>query len=169
MSSYDRSTRACTFEELQPVLLRAMRAYFSQHELTDVETQILNCCETISVRKESGALGTLFEENRDQVYYLAAFLTPEWLVWARSGDHTETVVVAAKLIAIHVRQYTSLRTKDLGIEIEGFVDGSFTKIHGNIIFGQEPAAEEFCNVVEQAVKSVNPPRRLLDLFGKVPR
>ena len=169
MNNYKRQTRACTFEELQPALQQALRAYFSKHELTGLETQILICCETRSERQKTSALETLLGEDRDLVYYLAAFMTPEWLVWARSGDHTKTVVVAAKLKDIHVRPMAFLMVKDTGLNIEGFVDGSFSKIHGYIGLGPEPAAEEFCKVVEDAVEVANPPRRLLDLFGKRPQ
>jgi hypothetical protein len=169
MNNYKRRTRACTFEELQPTLQQALRAYFSEHELIDVEAQILICCETVSERTKTSALATLLGETRDLVYYLAAFMTPEWLVWARSGDHTKTTVVAAKLKDIHVRPLASLLLKDNGIDIEGFVEGSFTKIHGYICLGTEPAAEAFWKAVEQAVEIANPPRRLMDLFGKVPR
>ena len=169
MSNYKRKTRACTFEELQPTLHQALRAYISAHELTGIEAQILICCETLSERQKTSVLETLFGEDRDLVYYLAAFLTPEWLVWARNGDHTKTTVVAAKLKDIHVRQMAFLTVNDTGIDIEGFVDGSFSKIHGYIALGPEPAAEEFWKAVQKAVVTANPPRRLMDLFGKRPQ
>jgi hypothetical protein len=146
-----------------------MRAYFSAHELSGLEAQIIMCCETRSERQKTSSLATLLGEDRDLVYYLAAFVTSEWLVWARSGDHTKTTVVAARLKDIHVKPQASLLLKDTGIHIEGFVDGFFSKIHGYISLGPEPAAEEFWKAVEQAVDAVNPPRRLLDLFGKIPR
>jgi len=169
LNNYKRNTRACTLEELQPTLQQALRAYFSEHELTGIEAQILMCCETRSERQNTSALATLLGEDPDQVYYLAAFVTPEWLVWARSGDHTKTTVVAAKLKEIHVKPAAFLLSKDTGLNIEGFVDGSFSKIHGYICLGPEPVAEEFCQAAEQAVKAVNPRRRLVDLFGKRPQ
>jgi len=146
-----------------------MRAYFSAHELSGLEAQVIMCCETRSERQKNSALSTLLGEDPDLVSYLAAFVTPEWLVWARSGDHTKTRVVAARLKDIHVKPLASLLLKDNGIHIEGFVEGAFSKIHGYLGLGLEPAAEEFWKAVEQAVDAVNPPRRLLDLFGKIPR
>jgi hypothetical protein len=169
LSNYKRSTRACTFEEIHPILKQALRAYFFEHEISDVETQILICCETLSEREKTSALETLLKEHGDLIYYLAAFLTPEWLFWARSGNQTKTIVVGARLKDIHARQRASLLLKDFGIDIEGFVDGSFSKIHGSLYLGPEPAAEEFCQAVEKAVNAANPPRRLIDLFGKIPR
>lgn len=167
MNNYNRYTRVCAFGELQPALQQALRAYISERELIDVEAQILICCETVSKRTKTNALAMWLGEDRDLVYYLAAFVTPEWFVWARCGDHTKTTVAAAKLKDIHVRPLASLLLKDNGIDIEGFVDGSFTKVHGYIGLGPEPAAEVFWKAVEQAVETANPPRRLMDLFGKV--
>jgi hypothetical protein len=168
MSNYKRSTRVCTFEELQPALQQALRVYFSEHELSDVEAQILICCETHSERKKMSMLATFLGEDLDLVYDSAAFVTPEWLVWARIGDHTTVRVAAARLKDIHVKAVTSLLLKDNGIDIDGFVEGSFSKVHGYIGLGPEPAAEGFWEVVEKAVNTANPPRRLIDLFGKIP-
>jgi hypothetical protein len=134
-----------------------------------LHAQILTCCETVSERQKTSALETLLGEDRDLVYYLAAFMTPEWLVWARSGDHTKTTVVAARLKDIHVRSMDFLLMKDIGLNIDGFVDGSFSKIHGHISMGPGSVSEEFCKAVEQAGKAINPPRRLIDLFGKKPQ
>lgn len=169
MSNYKRSTRECTFVELQPGLLQAMRAYFTEHAMAGIESQILMCCETISERKKSGKLAALLGENSEQVYRLAAFVTPEWLVWARSGETTNTRVAAANLKNVRVRQLDSLLFKENGIEIEGFLDGSFTKVHGSIALGPEPSADRFWNAVREAAEAINPPRRLMDLFGKVPK
>lgn len=168
MSNYIRSTRACTFEELHPTLQQAMRTYFREHEIVHIESQILTCCETTSELKRTGTFTVLLGENRDMVYYLAAFLTPEWLVWARSGDNSKITVAAARLKDIRVKPINSLLYNDTGIDITGFVDGSFSKIHGYLALGPEPAAEEFWEAVEKAVHTANPPRRLLDLFGKIP-
>ena len=167
MSNYNRSTRLCTFEELQPGLQQAIRDYFFNHELTDLEGQILICSETVSERQKVSKLATLLGEDRDQVYYTAAFLTPDWLVWGRIGDHSIARVAAARLKDIHVKPVTSILPKDTGIGIEGFVDGSFSKVRGYIGLGLEPAAEKFWKEVENAVHTANPPRRLMDIFGKV--
>jgi hypothetical protein len=168
MSTYKRRTRICTFEELNPTLKQALRAYFFEHELTDIETQIVMCCETLSERQKTNALEALLGEDRDPVFYLAACMTPDWLVWARSSESTKTIVVAAKLRQIHVKPRASVLSKDIGLDIEGFVEGSLSKIRGHLAFGPEPEAEEFCKAAEQATVAVNPPRRLLDIFGKTP-
>jgi hypothetical protein len=169
LSNYKRTTRICSFEELQPALRRALRDYFIAHELPDVEGQILICCETVSELQKTSFLEKLLGENQDPLYHLAAFLTPEWLFWVRGSATSKTTAVAARLKDIRVRSRASVLLQEPGLDIEGFVEGSFAKLHGYIALGIEPAAEEFCKVVEQAVETANPPRRLLDLFGKAPK
>lgn len=168
LSTYHRSTRACAFEELQPQLQQALHDYAEQNELAGLQEQIVLCCQTISERIKTNRLAALLGEDRDLVFTLAVFLTPDWLVWARSGDHSKTTVVAARLKDIHVRPVASLLSNDHGLEIDGFVQGSFKKVHGSLLMGPEPAADEFTDAVDKAVKTANPPRRLLDLFGKTP-
>jgi hypothetical protein len=168
MSTYKRHTRVCTFEELKPTLKQALRAYFLKLELTDMETQIIMCCETLSERQKTNALEALLGENGDPVYYLAAFVTPDWLVWARGSESTKTTVVAAKLRSIHVKPRASVSSNDTSLDIDGFVEGSFSKVRGHLALGPEPEAEEFCKAAQQANVAVNPPRRLLDIFGKTP-
>jgi hypothetical protein len=126
------------------------------------------CCETISERKKTSALAKWLGEDVESSYFLAALMTPEWLFWARSSERGKTIVVAAKLRDIFVKSRTLLLFNDAGLEINGFVDGSFKKVRGYLGMGPEPAAEEFCKAVEQAVHGVHPPRRLMDIFGKVP-
>jgi hypothetical protein len=168
MSSYKRRTRICTFEELQPTLKQALRAYFSKLELTDIESQISLCCETLSERQKTNALAAWLGETGDPVFYLAALVTPEWLIWARTNENTEPTVVAAGLRQIHVKLHSSVLSQDAGLDIEGFVEGGLSKVRGQLAFGPEPAAQEFCQVAERACLAVNPPRRLLDIFGKTP-
>lgn len=169
MANYKRSTRMCTFDDLQLSMQHAMRDFFVQHEIPGLEAQIVQCCETVSERIKVSTLAKWFGEDRDEVYSLAVFYTPEWLVWARCGDHSTTTVVAARLQDIRVNPVNALTMNDRGIDIDGFVDGSFTKVHGYIALGPEPEAETFRDALEKAVNTANPPRRLMDLFGKVPR
>jgi hypothetical protein len=158
----------CTLEELQPALRQAAREYFVKWELPDAESQIVKCCETISERKKTNFLTAWLGENDGPVYYQAAFFTPERLFWGRSRAQGKPIVVSAKLKDIFVKSRSFLLLSDAGLDINGFVDSSFTKIHGYISMGLEPAAEEFCKAAEQAVDAVHKPRRLMDIFGKVP-
>jgi hypothetical protein len=164
MSNYKRFTRECTLEQLRPELVHAIRGYLQEHGLAEVETQIEMCCETISERQKASAIAALLREDPDKVYYTGAFVTPQWLVWARSGDKTGTTVVSAQLREIHVKPLASLLVKDAGLEVSGFIGNSRIHAGGYIGLGPEAAAQKFCEKVKQAVDKVNPPRSLLDVF-----
>lgn len=168
MSPYIRHTRTCTVEELQPALKRALRAYFLTLELTDVENQIILCCETSAERQKASGLAALLGEDGDALFYLAALVTPDWLIWARTNQNAEPTVVAARLKQVHVKLHTSVLSQDAGLDVEGFVEGGLSKVRGQLAFGPESAAQEFCQAAERANLAVNPPRRLLDIFGKTP-
>jgi hypothetical protein len=165
MSNYKRSTRECTLDQLRPELLSAFRGYLQERGRAEAETQIVMCCETTSERKKTSILASLLGEDREEVYYTAAFVTPEWLVWARSGDKTGVTVVSAQLKEIRVKPFASPWVNDAGLEVMGFVEGSRTHMRGYIALGTESAAREFCEAVKQAVEKVNPTRSLLDLFS----
>jgi hypothetical protein len=169
MSNYKRFTRECTLEHLRPELLDALRGYLLEHGLADLEPQILMCCETSSERQKTSALASLFGEDLDEAYYTGAFVTPQWLVWVRSGDKTGATVVSAQLKEIRVRPFASPFLKDAGLEVIGYVEGSSIQLRGYIGLGTELAAQEFCEKVKQAVDKVNPPRNLLDVFGTTHR
>ncbi len=164
MSNYKRFTRACTLEQLQPALRQALRDYFAKHNLTEIDTDIMMCCETTSERQAQSALAALLGEDRDQVYYTVALVTPNELVWAHSGDKSGVSVISAKLKEIRVKPYTSLLVKDNGLEVNGFVGDAHAFVRGYIGLGAEPAAQKFLEVVKQAVEQVNPTRSLLDMF-----
>jgi hypothetical protein len=164
MSQYKRSTRECAFEDLQPDLRQAMHAYLLQRNLAEVETQIEMCCETVSERQKPGVRLPFFGDHSDQVYHTGMFLTPDWLVWAHSGDQTGTKVMSAHLSLIHVRPYTSLVMNDTGLEVAGYMAGSNAAIRGYLGLGEEAAAQKFCDLVKKATDKANPHRSLLDVF-----
>ena len=164
MSSYKRFTRECTLEELRPELLLALREYLLGHGLADIEAQIVMCCETLSEKQKTSFLASLVGEDLDETYYTGAFFTPQVLVWVRSGDKTGASVVSAQLREIHVRPFASPLVEDAGLEVNGYVGDSSTRIRGYIGLGTESAASRFCEAVKQAVDKVNPPRSFLDIF-----
>jgi elongation factor P--beta-lysine ligase len=51
MSDYNRTTRECSVSQLRPELFQAIRAYFQEHQLGELETETLSCIETISQKK----------------------------------------------------------------------------------------------------------------------
>lgn len=58
---------------------------------------------------------------------------------------------------IRVKAYTSGLTRDSGLEVFGFIGDSKGRVRGYIGMGPETAAQKFCEIVTQAVETVNPP------------
>ncbi len=161
MSGYVRTTRECSVSQVQPGLYQAIREYFHKHQLEDPDTGTLLCCETISEKQDSGRLATFLDpflsSERDTTIHLAMLLTADWLVWARCGDRSDTIVTGARLKLIQVKAFVSRRTKDMELEVTGFINDTKDSVRGNLQMGPDPAAQKFCEEVEQAVKKVNPP------------
>ncbi|QLQ05044.1 MAG: hypothetical protein HZY76_02325 [Anaerolineae bacterium] len=117
MSDYHRSTRACAVSELRPELGQAIRGYFADHEPGDVESETILCCETTSHKKQMGRLQAWLRGDLDATVHTALVLTPQWLLWVRSGDRSGPGLTAAQLTMIQARPYRSLLTGDTGLEV----------------------------------------------------
>jgi hypothetical protein len=161
MSVYVRTTRECSVSQIQPTLYQAFRGYFQKHQLGEPETETRLCVETISEKHDPGQLDTflapLLNGDRDTTSHLAMLLTAEWLIWARSGDQSGTVVTGARFKMIRVKAYMTRRTKNMELEVTGFVNDTKELVRGNLQMGAELAAQKFCEAVGQAVSEAHPP------------
>jgi len=140
MSDYQRTTRACAPAQLKPELLRAIRAYAAQHALGSVETDSTLCVETHSEKKKKGLLAALGGGDPDPFHDTALLLTPTWLIWARSGPKSGTVVSAARLREAQVRAFESKLIPDTGLEVQTAVAGVAEPVVAFIPLGPESAA-----------------------------
>jgi hypothetical protein len=157
MSAYIRFTRECSFGQLRPELLRAIREYAQNHrELGNIEIEVLMCCETTSEKKSAGALEARLGDEPDTTLYTGMLVTPQWLVWARSGDKSGITVSSAKLQEVRVKAFTSRFSKDTGMEVSGYIGDSKGRMRGYIGMGPEPAAQKFCEQVQKAIEKVTP-------------
>jgi hypothetical protein len=157
MSAYIRFTRECSLGQLRPELVQAIREYAQNHrELGNVEIEVLMCCETISRKKSTDALATLLGDEPDTTVYTGMLVTPQWLIWARSGDQSGIVVSSAKLQDVQVRAFASRLVKDTGMEVSGYIGDSKGRMRGYIGMGPEPAAQKFCEQVQKAIEKVTP-------------
>ena len=157
MSDYNRTTRKCSVSQLHPELRHAIRNYFQQHSLGDPIAETLRCCETISEKKSVSRLVSWLNDNSDTTIHTGMLLTSQSLIWVRRGDRSGTLLTAASLKEISVEAHTSMLTKDHGLEVSGYMEGSNKPMRGYIGMGQEIAAQEFCEEVKQAVIKANPP------------
>ena len=158
MADYNRYTRECSFGQFRPELMQAMRAYIENQKLVGIETDILMCCETTSEKKTSdgnrGLLAFLGEDDPDTIVYTGMFVTPQWLVWARIGDKSGTLVTSAHLRNVKVKPFSSRLTEDTGLEVSGFIGDAPGRVKGYIGMGPEEAARKFCEEVVQAAEKV---------------
>jgi hypothetical protein len=159
MSSYIRTTRECTLNQLNPSLLQAIREYFQTHQLGDPDNEILLCCETIAEKHNLGKLDSFLEGDPDKTTHLALLLTADRLIWARNGDRSGTVVTGTRLMGLQVKAFTLKRTKNMQLEITGMINSGKDLARGNLEMGPELAAQKFCEEVMQAVNKVTPPSK----------
>jgi hypothetical protein len=158
MAGFNRYTRECSFSQFRPELLQAMRDYIENQKLVGIEVTILMCCETTSEKKVSdenaGVLAFLEGDDPDTTVYTGMFVTPEWLVWSRSGNKSGIMVTSANLGNVKVKPFSSRLTEDTGLEVSGFIGDSPGRVKGYIGMGPEEAARKFCEEVVQAVEKV---------------
>jgi len=159
MSEYNRTTRECSVNQLQPEVFHALKTYFHEKNLGDVEVETVLCCETISTKKHAGGLFSQLSPAVDTTIYTGAILTSEWLIWVRSGDTSGTMLSAANLNNIIVNTYKSMFVNDSGLEIIGYIGDSKLVVKGYVGMGPEPAMQKFCDEVKQAIIRINPPKQ----------
>ena len=158
MSEFNRTTRECPVSQLHPEVFRALKNYFQEKDLGDLETKAVLCCETLSTRKSAGGLFSLLSPSVDTAIHTGIVLTSEWLVWARIGDNSGTLLSAANLNDIVVNTYKSMFVNDTGLEIIGYIGDSKLVVRGYVGMGPELAAQKFCDEVKQAIIKINPPK-----------
>lgn len=157
MSDYNRTTRECSVSQLHPELRQAIRSYFQEHELGDLQAETLMCCETISEKKDAGRLVSMLKGVLDTTIHTGMLLTTQWLIWARKGDQSGVVLNAANLKEIQVRDYASIFAPDTGLEILGYIGDAKGQVRGYVGMGTEPAAQKFFEEVQKAITAANPP------------
>jgi hypothetical protein len=161
MSSSNHTTRECSVHQIHPELYQAIREYFQAHALGDPESETIMCCETIPRQRTADTffsrLAAFLEGNSETTKYLAILITAEWLVWARGGDQPGAIVTGARLYGLNVKAYSSIRSKDMGLELTGFINSSKKLARGSLTMGPELAAQKFCDEVGQAILKINPP------------
>lgn len=157
MSDYIRTTRECSVSELHPEIQQAIHQYFQEHKLGNLQSEDLICCETISRKKNTNKIVSWLDGRLDTIIHTGMLLTSQWLIWVQRGDQSGLRAHGASLNEIQVEFYTPLLTRDAGLKIVGFVGDDNTHIRGYIGMGNEPAAQNFCEEVRQAIIKANPP------------
>jgi hypothetical protein len=159
MIGYTSTTRECSASRIHPSLYQAVREFFQTHQVGDLDAETLLCCETTSEKQNPGKFASFLDGNPDLTIHLAVLLTAEWLIWARSGDRSSTLATGTKLKLIRVKAFVAKRTKDMQLEVSGFMVDSKEYVRGNLEMGTEAVAQKFCEAVEKAVLKANPPTK----------
>jgi hypothetical protein len=159
MSDYNRTTRECHVSQLHPELRKALLDFFTEHDLGDPAAETIACYETTSEKKDTGKPVAWLNDRSDTTAHTAMVLTPAWLIWVRHGDRSGMHLTAANLKDIQVKVHTSMLTKDPGLEVIGYVQGSKGWMRGYIGMEAEWIAQKFCDQVRQAIDKVKPPAK----------
>jgi hypothetical protein len=150
MNRTARTTRECPLDDLDPALSTAIRKHLEKYQLANLEAAILMCCETTSVRHKKGLFG------KEEKTVSAAFVTPEWLVWADSTDRNDAGAGSAQLSQIEVRDFgsTAMGTiaPDEGLNITGRYSDHNKTGTTFIALGTGPAGQKFRQVLREAMK-----------------
>lgn len=150
MSLATRKTRACTIEALDGGLKAAIRAHGAKYGLDDIESNVLMCCETLTVHQKKGFFGGI------KTSLSAVYVTPRWLVWAESSGRNDVVAGTAQLKQIEVRDYRTTAqyaiTPDQGLNITGrFTDKNRMGITF-IVLEAEADGQKFRQVLNEAFR-----------------
>ena len=150
MNMTGRKTRTCTLDMLDEALKNAIRAHAAKYGLDDLESDILICCETLSVRPKNRLFGGI------KTTLSAVYVTPKWLVWAESSGRNEAAAGTAQLSQIDVRDYRATSqyaiTPDQGLNITGrYTDTNRTGITF-IVLEAEADGQKFRDVLYDALR-----------------
>jgi hypothetical protein len=157
MSKYRRTTRECTIEQLRPELARALRDYAQQQQWRNLETEVVMCCETTAEKISTSKLDEFLDGESDPLTYLALIITPQRLIWMRSGAHIHAAAAAAQLKDVRLKIFRPKRTQDFALDVYGRMEGTRDQVGGQLILGPDPDAQKFCSEVMKAMDDLNPP------------
>ena len=149
MDSITRTTRICTFDQMKPELRNALRMHLAQYRLTEIESDILMCCETKSTRQKKGIFGGTEQTES------AVLLTPRWLAWVDSTNRDSAAAGSAELKKINVRGYESSALYDVYPDTGLNVTGQYTDVNKTgmtfIAIGNEPDGKKFRETLQDAI------------------
>ena len=153
MGDYLRTTRECTLDDLQPLLVAAIRGHIEKYELGDVEESTLMCCETTSTKKKKGLFG-----GKAEVILTGVVITPQWLIWATGKENEPPGVLSARLDDIRVQDYEQSEMykmiQDTGLNIYGLRTAANGLGSVFIGLGPESAAQKFRTTLREAMAKV---------------
>jgi hypothetical protein len=159
MPDYRRTTRLCPFDQLQPELVTIIRAHLQAQNLGNPIDETLMCCETTIDKIGAAWYDGLIGDTSDTISYLALILTPQRLIWARSGDRTTATAASAPLSDLFVKVIRPRNTRDFGLQLNVRMAGTRGRVTGQLLMGSEPAAKTFCEEIGRVMQIPTKPRK----------
>ena len=152
MNIATRKTRACTLDTLDEELKAGIRSHGTKFGLKDLETDILMCCETITIHAKRGFFGGI------KTTLSAVYVTPKWLVWVDSSGRNDAAAGTAQLKQIDVRDYRTTAqgaiTPDQGLNITGrYTDKNKIGITF-IVLEAGGDGQKFRQILDEALRNV---------------
>lgn len=157
MSDYRRTTRECSVAQLQPDLARAIQDYAQRQQWSNLKDEVVMCCETTSEKITTNRLDALLNSDVDATTTLALIVTPQRLIWARSGPRAGTAAASAQYKDMRLKIFTPKHTQDIAVDVFGRMEGTREKVGGRLTLGPGPVAQKFCEEVMRAINNLNPP------------
>ena len=151
MNAYTRSTSECTFADLRPELVTAIRSHVEKYKLGDVESSLLICCETTSTTKKTG----LFT-NGSETSITGMIVTAQLLIWTNGKKREKPVVRSALLRNIDVQDFENTAmyqvNPDSGMNITGRYTDVTKQGQAFIGLGTDPDGEKFRQMLQHAMQ-----------------
>ena len=151
MNAYTRSTRECTFADLRPELVTAIRKHIEKYKLEDIESTLLICCETTSTTRKTG----LFT-NDSETISTGMIVTPQLLIWTNEKKKDRPIVRSALLRKIDVQDFENTALYQVNPDSGMNVTGRYTDVtkqgQAFIGLGTDPAGEKFRQVLQHAIQ-----------------
>jgi len=151
MNAYIRSTSECTFAELRPELVTAIREHIEKYKLEDIETTLQICCETTSTTQKTG----LFT-NGSETTITSMIVTAQLLIWTNGKERDKPIVRSALLRNIDAQDFENTAmyqvNPDSGMNITGRYTDVTKQGHAFIGLGTDPTGEKFRRVLQHAIQ-----------------
>ena len=151
MNTYTRSTRECTFADLPPELIVAIRKHIEKYKLEDIESSPLICCETTSTTQKTG-----FFTGGPEVIITRMIVTAQLLVWTNGNKKDKPSVRSAWLRNIDAQDFENTAMyqvkPDSGINITGRYTDVTKQGQAFVGLGNDPDGEKFRQVLQHAIQ-----------------
>lgn len=151
MTENNRVTQECAIADLDKVLKDAIYAHLAEYKISEIESSIQMCCQTVSIQKKKSVFGG--SEKAIQ----AAVLTEDRLIWAEKISGKSVSAGSALLKQIDMRDYEKTTMfaaiADSGVDITGRYANARQTGQLFIALDAGPAGKKFRELLREAIKN----------------